>query len=74
MRRYRSRPITERADQPDANTTDDRHPGRVHDLTVFDRGKVWQPLGILDANGEMIDRYVGLSPVGFLWDRFKQDD
>jgi hypothetical protein len=68
----RSRPITERASEPDF-FADDRHPGRVHDLTVFDPGAVWRPSGILDANGDMIERYVGLNRVGFLWDRFGED-
>lgn len=42
-------------------------PGRT-DITVFDPGDVWQPTGLLDAEGEPVERYVGLEPIGFLHD------
>jgi hypothetical protein len=68
----RSRPRTDRASEPDTYA-DDRHPGRTHDVTVFDPGPVWRPSGILDASGDMIERYAGLNRVGFLWDQFDED-
>lgn len=71
--RYRSRPHSARADE-NTNFDADRHPGRIHDLTVFDREPTWQPLGILDAKGEMIERYAGMEPVGFLWNILGRDD
>lgn len=60
--RQRSRPRSERGAWWDG----DRHPGRVHDLTVYDSGPIWRSSGILDADGQMIEHYAGPEPIGFL--------
>lgn len=66
--RYRSRAQVERG-----ACDEDRHPGRVHDLTVYDPGDVWRPTGLLDAKGEVIERYGGLEPIGFLHDAKRRE-
>lgn len=65
MARFRSQPTRERSDLDSG----DRHPGRVHSIDVHDPGPVWRPIGLLDAEGKPIERYCGLNPIGFLWDR-----
>jgi hypothetical protein len=63
MQRYRSRLTAERPASADWLG----RPGRT-DITVHDPGDVWQPTGLLDAEGEPVERFVGLEPIGFLHD------
>ena len=60
----RSRREAPRADLWD----EDRHPGRVHDVTVFEAGEVWRWSGLLGPDGGRIEYYVGPEPIGFLYD------
>lgn len=68
--RYRPQPHRGR----DELDSDDRHPGRTHDLTVYPAEAAWVPIGVLDAEGCPLRRYVGPNPIGFLWDRLRDSD
>ena len=68
MRRYySSRPIPPAPKADDDDYDDDIPMWKVgNTITVHEQGETFQPIGILDANGDMIVARVRY-PIGFLW-------
>ena len=65
--RYRSRAMVERADCETDNLWLARN-RPLPDVSVYDLKETWADTGILDADGEMIERFIGMEPLGFLHD------
>jgi hypothetical protein len=66
MDRYRRRPAGADLAPP---RNDHAEPLGPTTITVYEGGADYQATGVLNASGAMIERYVGLEPIGFLWDR-----
>jgi hypothetical protein len=65
--RFRSRSQVERADCE----TDDLWLARnrpLPDLSVYDPGDRWAETGLLNADGDPIEKFIGMEPLGFLHD------
>jgi hypothetical protein len=65
MGQYRTRPAGEVLAPP----RQELEPFGPDTITVYESGNDYRATGILNADGREIEVFVGLEPIGFLWDR-----
>lgn len=67
MRRYRRAPVLNQAVRADDDYWTEPHNKAVDGLTVYEPEAHWMLTGLLDADGQPMQAYVGPDPIGFLW-------
>lgn len=69
MRRYRRAPVAIKRTRADGDGDDawweDRNEMGLS-LTVYEPETQWEATGLLDADGQPIQAYVGMDPIGFV--------